>query len=59
MTASTKPGPHRATALRRRVIDPALSETCFTSFFNLNRPVRTRRLGGVGFLLSTSSCRRG
>ncbi len=48
MTASTKPGPHRATALRRRVIDPALSETALTSLSNLNRLVRTRMLGGVG-----------
>jgi len=48
VTASTRPGPHRATALRRRVIDPALSETCLTSLFDLNRLVRTRMLGGVG-----------
>jgi hypothetical protein len=48
MTASTKPGPHRATALRRRVIDPALSETSLTSLSDLNRLVRTRMLGGVG-----------
>ena len=48
MTASTQPGPHRATALRRRVSDPALSETALTSLSNLNRLVRTRMLGGVG-----------
>ena len=30
MTTSTKPGPYWATAPRRRVIDPALSETCLT-----------------------------
>jgi hypothetical protein len=48
VTASTRPGPHRATALRRRVIDPALSETALTSLSCLNRLVRTRMLGGVG-----------
>jgi hypothetical protein len=48
MPASTKPGPHRATALWRRVIDPALSETTLTSLSILNRLVRTRMLGGVG-----------
>ena len=31
MTTSTEPGPHRATALRRRVIDPALSEISLAS----------------------------
>ncbi len=31
MTASTKPGPYWATALRRMVIDPALSETALAS----------------------------
>ena len=40
--------PERATALRRRVIDPALSETALTSLSDLNRLVRTRMLGGVG-----------
>ena len=48
MTASTRPGPHRATALRRRVIDPALSETSLTSLSTLHRLVRTRMRGGVG-----------
>ena len=48
MTASTKPGPYWAAALRRRVIDPALRETALTSLSTLNRLVRTRMLGGVG-----------
>jgi hypothetical protein len=48
VTASTKPGPHWATALRRRVIDLTLSETALTSLSCLNRLVRTRMLGGVG-----------
>ena len=48
MTTSTEQGPYRATALRRRVSDPALSETALTSLSNLNRLVRTRMLGGVG-----------
>ena len=48
MTTSTEPGPHWATALRRRVNDPALSEI-FPRFPScLNRLVRTRMLGGVG-----------
>ena len=31
MTASTEPSPHRATALRRRAIKLALSETALAS----------------------------
>jgi len=52
VTASTRPGPNRATARRRRVIDPALSETFLTSLSDLNRLVRTRMLGGVGRAVS-------
>ena len=48
MPASTKPDLNQVVALRRRVIDPAWSETCLTSLSDLNRLVRTRMLGGVG-----------
>ena len=48
MTASTKPDLNQVTTSRRRVIDPALSETTLTSLSDLNRLVRTRMLGGVG-----------
>ena len=48
MTASTKPDLNQVTASRRRVIDPALSETCSHFPSCLNRLVRTRMLGGVG-----------
>ena len=48
MTAATKPDLKQVTASRRRVIDPALSETALTSLSTLNRRVRTRLLGGVG-----------
>jgi hypothetical protein len=47
MTASTKTDLNQVTTSRRRVIDPALSETALTSLSDLNRRVRTRMLGGV------------
>jgi len=52
MTASTKPDLNQVVALRRRVIDPALSETFLTSLSDLNRLVRTRMLSGVGRAVS-------
>ena len=54
MTAATKPDLNQVTTSRRRVIDPAWSEISLTSLSDLNRLVRTRMLGGVGFLLPTS-----
>ena len=48
MTASTKTDLNQVTTSRRRVIDPALSETVLTSLSDLNRLVRTRMLGGGG-----------
>ncbi len=52
MPASTKPDLNQVMASRRRVIDPALSETSLTSLSTLNRLVRTRMLGGVGRAVS-------
>ena len=47
-TNSTKTDLSKVTPSRRRASDPALSEPALTSLSNLNRLVRTRRLGGVG-----------